>query len=331
MALDAEIAAVLREGRVEACLGFPPGKAPLDEIAAMAKHREAQLEVVGLGTCRTASVPMEGGAAGRLAVARLGDDPFSREELELLRGMGRILSLALRTIALLADERALHETAQQQARENARLLASLRERQTLLERLSRVQRSIATSAALQEVFDSIVAGAAELIGDPVVALRLLDPDNPGKTELVAGIGVDERLLDRIHRSPLGAGVGGRAIEADELVVAEGYAASEIGLASFAAEGLQAAMAAPVRQRGEAAGSLVVATFAAGRTYSDSEREMLTAFAEHAGLALKDARAAAQTIRQAFHDSLTGLANRRSSSIASARRSRAAGARARRRA
>jgi diguanylate cyclase (GGDEF)-like protein len=69
------------------------------------------------------------------------------------------------------------------------------------------------------------------------------------------------------------------------------------------------MAAPIYDRGGVAGSLVVATHRRGRTYSAGEREALTAFAEHAGLALNDARAVAETLHQAFHDSLTGLPNR----------------------
>ena len=57
------------------------------------------------------------------------------------------------------------------------------------------------------------------------------------------------------------------------------------------------------------GSLVVATHRPGRTYSQAERETLLAFAEHASLALTDAKTVEDAIHQAFHDSLTGLPNR----------------------
>ncbi len=60
----------------------------------------------------------------------------------------------------------------------------------------------------------------------------------------------------------------------------------------------------------------MATRSAGRRYSESEQEMLLAFAEHAGLALNDARtvaalhaAVADATRQAREDPLTSLSNR----------------------
>ena len=65
----------------------------------------------------------------------------------------------------------------------------------------------------------------------------------------------------------------------------------------------------MHERGEVVGSIVVATHKPGRTYSQLEREMLLAFAEHASLALTDAKTVADAIHQALHDSLTGLPNR----------------------
>jgi diguanylate cyclase (GGDEF)-like protein len=75
------------------------------------------------------------------------------------------------------------------------------------------------------------------------------------------------------------------------------------------DGLQAAMAAPVHENGVPVGSLVVASHTPGRTYSANEQEVLIAFAEHASLALTDARNFEDAMHQAFHDSLTGLPNR----------------------
>jgi diguanylate cyclase (GGDEF)-like protein len=308
VALDAEITAVLSEERVEASIGFAEGQLPEERLLAVARGRGGELEVPGLGTCQAISVAMEGGSPGWLLVARFGE-PFAREELELMRGMGRVVSLTLRTIGLLEEERALRAQTERQTRENTRLLGSLRERQALLERLSRVQRSIAAQTALNEVLDAIVAGAAELLGDPVAALRLVDTQDPTRIEMVSSRGVGERVLERIRLAPIDSGATGEAVRTGRLVVLEDYAGSELGKADIAAAGIRAAMAAPVRERGEVAGCLVVASYAPGRTYSLSEREMLEAFAEHAGLALNDARARAETRRQAFHDALTGLANR----------------------
>jgi diguanylate cyclase (GGDEF)-like protein len=69
------------------------------------------------------------------------------------------------------------------------------------------------------------------------------------------------------------------------------------------------MAAPVHENGDPVGSLTVASFRPGRGYSQTEQDVLSAFAEHASLALTDARNFEDAMHQAFHDSLTGLPNR----------------------
>ena len=68
------------------------------------------------------------------------------------------------------------------------------------------------------------------------------------------------------------------------------------------------MAAPVHEHGTVVGALIVASRDGERAYDDAEQEMMTAFAEHASLALAAAKTV-DTMRQAFSDPLTGLANR----------------------
>jgi diguanylate cyclase (GGDEF)-like protein len=103
--------------------------------------------------------------------------------------------------------------------------------------------------------------------------------------------------------------GGAAISENRLVVEERYSTWEGGLSAYRERGLQAAMAAPVHENGQPVGSLTVASFRPGRHYSQAEQEVLFAFAEHASLALTDARNFEDAMHQAFHDSLTGLPNR----------------------
>jgi diguanylate cyclase (GGDEF)-like protein len=287
-ALEAEVAAVVVSDRVEAAIGYPRDEIPADEIVEAARLPGGTLRVERLGDCRFASVAVEDEVPGWLLIARQGDEPLSQEEQDLLRGMGRVLAMTLRSL---------------------RLLDSLRERQALLEKLSRLQRSIASRVDLHEVLDSIVTGAAELLGDEVVGLRLASSEDPTEMELVSAVGLDEDVEAGVRLVAINEGAGGRAIQEGRLAVFENYPAEPGALPELAADGLRAAMAAPIFERGEVVGSLAVASRRAGRTYSPGEREALTAFAEHAGLALNDAHAVAQTVHQAFHDSLTDLPNR----------------------
>ena len=195
------------------------------------------------------------------------------------------------------------------ATENESLLASLSERQRLLERLSRIQRKIVSRSALSEVLEAIVWGARELLGDETVGLRLLDADDPSRMQMVASTGVPPELLDAARHGRTGEGAGGLAIVEERLVVIEDYQDSGRANNKFVHDGVTTAMAAPVRERDRVVGSLVVATHVPGRRYSHAEREVLLAFAEHASLALTDAKTVQDALHSAFHDSLTELPNR----------------------
>ena len=177
------------------------------------------------------------------------------------------------------------------------LLQSLMERQKLFEKLSRIQGSISLRRPLQDVLDTITEGARELMGDEVVGLRLVDPDDPGYVVLVSHCGVPDELVSALERSPVGEGAGGRAMAEDKLVILEDYSHSPDALEAFAKSDLRAAMAAPVRESGQPIGSLVVATFKPGRRFTNGERGALLALAEHAGLAITDARTV-QAMREA---------------------------------
>ena len=292
-ALESEAGAVVRGGRLVSTVGFPEGQAPEADLLAMADGARAHLDLPGVPACETAVAVLDENPPGQLLLARSGDG-FAPEELNLLRGMGRVLTLTLRQLHMLGEER--------------RLRAELQERQRLLEQLSRVQQAIANRAALQEVLDTITAGAAELLGNEVVGLRLLDSDDQRYTLLISSSGLDPELAKRLWRTPVGEGVAGRAIAEGALVHVEDYASAGVGLEDLTADRLQAAMAAPVREDGQIVGSLVVGSYRPGRVYSQSEQSALLNFADHVSLALTDAKTL-DAVRQAFHDALTGLPNR----------------------
>lgn len=309
-AFEAEVGAVIdTEGEVIVATGFGIREIPAETLNRVRRGESDRITVPGLGACQAAATPIGDDRLDALVLARNEELPFSSEERNLTRGMARMLAQTVHLLRVVEAERNLRELSEQQAAENARLVVTLEERQRLLERLSRIQRSIVSRRELHEVLEAIVAGAHELLGDETVGLRLIDQHDPEQLVLVASAGVGPELLSRVRRSPLGLGAGGRAAAEDRLIVVEDYAADNHNLAPFAGDGIRAALAAPVHEHGEVVGSLVVATHRAGRTYSKIEREMLLAFAEHASLALTDARTVEDAIHQAFHDSLTGLPNR----------------------
>lgn len=170
-----------------------------------------------------------------------------------------------------------------------RLLAELTERRKLLEELARITSSISHRQPLQEVLDSITQGAAELLGDEIVGLRLRDPSDPEYVLVVSHVGLDDPTIEAVQRTKATDGVGGRAMLEDRLIVLEDYAGSSEGLDIFKERQLQAAMSAPVREGDRAIGSLTVATYREGRSFSASEADALMALAEHASVALTDAK------------------------------------------
>ncbi|MDQ1402814.1 MAG: hypothetical protein QOG03_1130 [Actinomycetota bacterium] len=305
---EADAGAFLRQGRVAASLGWATGCTPDAEVIAAAAGDGAGVTLTGVGACETVVIPVDRDVGTTLLLARAGRR-FTAEEIGLLRGMARVLALGLRLLGTVAAER-------RQVEENRDLVVSLQERQALMERLSRIQREISSRAPLQEVLDAITLGAAELLRDETVAMRLVDEADPGFIALVSSVGLSAELKAKLDRVPVDTGVGGRATVEDRLVVVEDYQDWDGAIGDLAANGLQSAMGAPVHLEGRPIGSLVVASYRRGRTYSEPEREVLVAFAEHASLALNDARtvqamntALDVATHQAMHDDLTGLPNR----------------------
>jgi PAS domain S-box-containing protein len=287
-ALDAEVAALLREGEVYVSIGFPSDPALEHALAEVAEGRTTTLLAPGLGECSALAIDVEDNTSATLVLARSSGGRFAVDELHLARGMGRVLGLSLRLFRLAGDERRHRLDAEVQSELNQRLLESLQERQELLERLSRIQRSIAHGAGRDDVLGAICQGARELLGDEVAGVRLVAADDPSMLELVEVTGRDA-TDSRGERTPVGEGIGGRAIAEGRLVVTEDYQRDADTTDLFRQRGIEAGMAAPVHDQGRTVGSLMVASYRPERHYTAIERDMLMAFADHASLALSDTR------------------------------------------
>src|SRR5437879_242805 len=185
-ALDAEVAAIICGGEVVAAVGYPEGAAPAAELISVAAGGGGELAVPGVGACPATGVALEHPPGGILVLARSGSEALSGHEAGLLRGMARVTSLTMRMLRLLDDERAAREESDRQAAENARLLTTLSEHTTMLERLAEEQaalRRVATLVASQAAADDIFTAVAE------EATRLLRANMGG----VARYGADQSL------------------------------------------------------------------------------------------------------------------------------------------
>ena len=307
-ALEAEVAAVVTADSVIDMIGFPRDHVPVAALLTAAGQPHRGLLLPRVGELRALSVPVEE-IEGHLIVARSGDERFEADEVGLLRAIGRSLSMSLRTLRMLDQERSLRTEVEVRAQENLLLLVIVQERQAALERLSKIRASISRPAPLPEVLNAVVEGAHELLGDEVVGLRLVDREDPEYAHLVSSTGVSHAVLSATKRSPLSVGAGGRAIVEDRVIILNDYQNTDMAMNEFVGAQLQSAIAAPIHEEGRAVGSITVATYRPGRKYTDTDREMLVALADQASIALNDAKAADQMRHLAYHDALTGLPNR----------------------
>ena len=243
-----------------------------------------------------------------MLLARMGDVPFDRPEISLILGMGRVLALTLRMLGILEEERELREQSDRHAADNARLLASLEERRLLHEQLAKLQGTMSHRTPLQEVLDAIVEGAGDLLCEPMVALRLVDANDTSQTITVAWRGFDDETIAPSRRAPVEQGIGGRAIVEARVIVRDEYEQEPHPMPAPIAQRIATAISVPVYEHGTVAGSLTVASGTHDRRFAEHEQELLQAYARQAGLALAAARTV-DTMRHAFNDSLTGLANR----------------------
>jgi diguanylate cyclase (GGDEF)-like protein len=279
-ALRADAAAISRGGEFVAAAGWGDGP-PAGQLLAAAGH----------------AVPIEG---GKLLLARPGA-PLDADECALLEAMAGALGVAARLAGDLATERVGRSRADSLARELTR-------RRRLFEDLSAIQRSISHRAPLPEVLDAIVGAAEDLFGDEMPALLLADDDDPSVLTLAASRGLSPEYRESLGRRRAGEGVAGSAYAEGRLVVVEDYGEWDDGMPRFQTIGVTAAMAAPVHEHGRPIGSLIVSTNRPGRRYTPTERDILTSLAEHASLAVSDAKTVAAMAHQAMHDALTGLPN-----------------------
>jgi diguanylate cyclase (GGDEF)-like protein len=313
-AFDAEVVALVVDGVIERCLGFPVDRVPVTVLSPLANERHGRAELPNLGTMHSVSAEI-GRQGARLVVMRAGA-PFERDEEVLLHAMGRALCLAQTAAASLGAEREARADSERREEENLRLVGQLGEKQRVSSRLQQIQRGITQRVDLRRILDAIVEGASELLGVEVVGLRVQGLDSGD--HLASTVGFGQSSGQAFCELPLDQGFSGRAFVENRLVVSEHYQHEPLQCAGDLPRHLHAAMVVPVHRNGVPVGVLSVGAAEPGRRFSATDCETLEALAEHASLAVNDdsvvqrlQRALEGATHEAHHDALTGLLNRRS--------------------
>ncbi len=269
-ALDAEVGAVIIDGELRGSVGF--GRQGVPEEFAWAAEGGDVVLIPGIGRTYL--------ACGELSTVAGRADSSSKRII-----VGRV-----------GEECAAEEQQMLQGMalvlglvlHNVETLQRERSRHQLVETLLAIQRAISARRPLQELLDAITAGASVLLGGCPIALLLIDPLVPGALVPASVFDypdLDEATVAMAHRvMVVDATAPGAPVSHDQTVLAERVVVS-----------------------GETAGCLV-ARSDRGRDGRRDHGELLTAFAQQVSLALTDARAL-DAIREAYHDSITGLPNR----------------------
>lgn len=298
--LDVEIAAICSGRGVEAKLGFSPTDRPDDLLLELAGGTEGEIVFPGLGAAWVLRAPLVGDG-GQLVLVRTAGY-FTADEVGFVRAIGRVLGMAIGMRSALAAERNARQDLERRVADNRRLVGQLRERQGLLDRLFRIQKSISHRLPTQDVLDAITEGARDLLGVAQSSIRLLDPSKNDTLVLVSAQGVDPDVVDQFREIAIGDRIPAEVIEEGRLVVR--YDVDDLSL-----------MSAAITVEGAVVGCLSVGDPRQHR-FSPPEQEALLALAQHASLALQDARAS-DAMRHALdrerhraeHDPLTSLPNR----------------------
>ncbi|MBB5873519.1 diguanylate cyclase (GGDEF)-like protein [Allocatelliglobosispora scoriae] len=305
-ALEAEVAAVVVDGRVAAAVGFAAGAVPVEDLIAVGRRERDWIEVRGLDKCQAIAAPWGGAHPGQLIIARWGDEPFTVEEHSLIRGMARVLELTLTMLRTLEAEHRMRERSERQAADNARLVDSLREQERLLLHLSSIQRAISRHDPLPQLLKTILDATQDVLGDEVVGLWTCSPQQPDRATLRMALGLPTRRAPTVPLTE--AGAAGEAMRRNDIVTLAGYENASRTIRDLTRGQFRISMAVPVHENGQVAGALVVASFQEDRRFRPEEAQALRVFAQNISLALTDAHTV-DRMNQAVLDALTGLASR----------------------
>jgi len=176
------------------------------------------------------------------------------------------------------------------ALENADLVQQTQDKLRETELLAELAKTINAALDLDTVLQRVTEAARELCKTDLATIALAEPGT-GEMELRYRAGARARGLDADRVRP-GQGIGGLALTSGRPCRTDDYAAdprfSKDLPASVLAEGLVAVMVAPIRSDDRIEGLLYVAN-RSPRPFTDRDEAILLRLADHAALALRNAR------------------------------------------
>ncbi len=193
------------------------------------------------------------------------------------------------------------------ALENAQLYEQTKQQVEALEALHRISVDLQSRRTIEDLLESIVRWASDLVGAVGGGLFLYDPDADLLT-LTVSLGVAEEYLGHTLRP--GEGLAGRVIQTGKPMWVDDYASWEGRPDHHFGIPFRAAICVPLKYEDRILGVLSLAEQKPGRTFSEVDAQLLTLLAAEAGVALENARLYEELERLAIRDGLTGLYNHR---------------------
>jgi two-component system sensor histidine kinase KdpD len=227
--------------------------------------------------------------AGGLVLLAVASDLFGRPlpfvNVDVLR-IGFVLLAVAFALYVREKERALNRVERALIEERV-LSAALEGRVRELTSILRAGRAVASTLSLEDVLHLILGSAQDLLGATEGSVMLFD-DEKKALRIAASVGLTEEAATR--EIPVGEGVAGWVAEFREAVILRGDV-SDPRFRRFVPKDrtVLSAMSAPLWARAEPVGVLNVSVSEGDRMYTEHDLRALTVFAEHAAIAINNAR------------------------------------------
>jgi two-component system sensor histidine kinase KdpD len=220
-----------------------------------------------------------------IAERLLGEEPPAWLSPDVIR-VAFVLLAVMFALYVREKERALERTERALIEERV-LSTALSSRVSELTAISQAGRAVASTLSLEDVLQLILRSAQELLGATEGSVMLFDD---GKTSLRIASAVGLSPDAARQTIPVGEGVAGWVAEFREAVILRGDV-SDQRFRRFVPKdrAVRSAMSAPLYARSEPVGVLNVSVSDGDRVYTEHDLRAITVFAEHAAIAIANAR------------------------------------------